>query len=187
MAGLVASGPLSLLDIQGEFGGAAPISISEYYAAASGVPASGEISIHNFHGKSKYVPISPSYTSILYSVTIQPGTGGIGEDYWRTGASWTNGTGKDGTIRLWGDIGVGRATKGGYDTFTKIAGFELVSNGTRIKYYPPTFGEPAASFFTWDNTAYIGVGGSAYISAYAWGNFNADQIIGGKFNVGGTL
>lgn len=49
---LQSSGPISLLDIQNEFGGANPISLSEYYNAASGVPASGTISLSDFYGKS---------------------------------------------------------------------------------------------------------------------------------------
>ena len=58
---LPSSGPLSLNDIQGEFGGSNPISLSEYYAGGSFVPAgttgtygavpsSGAISIRNFYG-----------------------------------------------------------------------------------------------------------------------------------------
>jgi hypothetical protein len=46
------SGAVALSDIQTEFGGSNPISISEYYAAAGGVPASGEISISDFYGTS---------------------------------------------------------------------------------------------------------------------------------------
>lgn len=49
---LPSSGPLSLLDIQGEFGGSNPIAISEYYGVASGIPASGQISIGDFYGAS---------------------------------------------------------------------------------------------------------------------------------------
>ena len=60
---LPASGPLSLSEIQTEFGGSNPISISEYYAAASGVPASGTIKISDFYGKSSanvnIAPIGP--------------------------------------------------------------------------------------------------------------------------------
>lgn len=63
---LPASGPLSLADIQGEFGGANPISLSEYYAGGAyvpsgttgtygAVPTSGAISIRNFYGTSKVV------------------------------------------------------------------------------------------------------------------------------------
>ena len=60
---LPTSGPLTLADIQTEFGGSNPISMSEYYAGGSYVPAgtsgtygavpsSGAISIRNFYGTS---------------------------------------------------------------------------------------------------------------------------------------
>jgi hypothetical protein len=60
---LPSSGPLTLAQIQGEFGGSNPISLSEYYAGgglvAAGtsgtygaVPSSGTISIQNFYGTS---------------------------------------------------------------------------------------------------------------------------------------
>lgn len=63
---LPASGPLSLADIQGEFGGTNPISLSEYYAGGGlvppgttgtygAVPSSGTISIRNFYGTSNIV------------------------------------------------------------------------------------------------------------------------------------
>jgi hypothetical protein len=66
---LPASGPLSLADIQGEFGGSNPISLSEYYAGGGlvppgttgtygAVPTSGTISIQNFYGTTK-VAFSP--------------------------------------------------------------------------------------------------------------------------------
>ena len=40
---LQTSGAISLADIAAEFGGSAPHSLSEYYGAATGVPASGAI------------------------------------------------------------------------------------------------------------------------------------------------
>lgn len=49
---LQSSGAITLTNIQTEFGGTAPISISEYYAVATGIPASGTISISQFYGKS---------------------------------------------------------------------------------------------------------------------------------------
>jgi len=60
---LPTSGPLSLADIQTEFGGSNPVSLSEYYAGGSYVPAgtsgtngavpsSSTISISNFYGTS---------------------------------------------------------------------------------------------------------------------------------------
>ena len=50
--GLQSSGSISLSNIAGEFGGSTPHSLSEYYDAASGIPASGQISFSNFYGAS---------------------------------------------------------------------------------------------------------------------------------------
>jgi len=66
---LPSSGPLSLSDIQTEFGGSNPISLSEYYAGGAYVPAgttgtngpvpsSGTISISNFYGTSNIPALS---------------------------------------------------------------------------------------------------------------------------------
>lgn len=55
---LQSSGAISLLDIQGEFGGSAPIGINEYYGAASGIPASGQISLNDFYGASSAPTLS---------------------------------------------------------------------------------------------------------------------------------
>lgn len=63
---LPSSGPLTMADIQTEFGGSNPISLSEYYAGGAYVPAgtsgtygavpsSGTISIRNFYGTSNVV------------------------------------------------------------------------------------------------------------------------------------
>ena len=50
---LQSSGPISNGDVQGEFGGSNPASLSEYYSAATGVPSSGNpISLSDFYGKS---------------------------------------------------------------------------------------------------------------------------------------
>ena len=48
------SGFISLDDIQTEFGGTNPILIDEYYGVASGVPASGAISLADFYGATAY-------------------------------------------------------------------------------------------------------------------------------------
>ena len=48
---LQSSGQISLQDIQDEFGGSHPISLSEYYGVDT-VPASGEISCNDFYGTS---------------------------------------------------------------------------------------------------------------------------------------
>lgn len=63
---LPSSGPLTLANIQTEFGGSNPISLSEYYAGGGlvpagtsgtygAVPSSGTISIRNFYGTSNFL------------------------------------------------------------------------------------------------------------------------------------
>ena len=49
---LQSSGQISVLDVATEFGGSAPHSLSEYYAATAGIPSSGTISLSDFYGKS---------------------------------------------------------------------------------------------------------------------------------------
>lgn len=75
---LQTSGPISLANIQAEFGGSNPISLSEYYGAASGVPTSGTISLSNFYGKSNVFQLTLSGTSTtnVYSTAISAGWDG---------------------------------------------------------------------------------------------------------------
>ncbi len=53
---LQTTGAISLSDIQGEFGGSNPISISEYYGDAAGIPSSGTIDFSDFYGKTAPAP-----------------------------------------------------------------------------------------------------------------------------------
>tara|TARA_B100000212_G_scaffold134203_1_gene100877 strand:- start:1019 stop:1552 length:534 start_codon:yes stop_codon:yes gene_type:complete len=71
---LQSSGAISLQDIQNEFGGSHPISLSEYYGVASGIPSSGQISISQFYGKSgvtterSYTFTGSNYSSATYFI-----------------------------------------------------------------------------------------------------------------------
>ena len=58
--GLQSSGAISIGDIATEFGGSTPHSLSEYYGVASGIPASGAISIKDFYGKANIFAFSIS-------------------------------------------------------------------------------------------------------------------------------
>jgi hypothetical protein len=80
---LPSSGPLTLANIQTEFGGSNPISLSEYYAGGGlvpagtsgtfgAVPSSGAIGIRNFYGTSNIV-ISISNQTITGSATSSAG------------------------------------------------------------------------------------------------------------------
>lgn len=64
---LQTSGPISLADIQTEFGGSNPISISEYYGAAAGIPASGVISIGDFYGASAVTYLDYQTVTVGYA------------------------------------------------------------------------------------------------------------------------
>jgi len=76
---LQATGAISLDDIQTEFGGANPVSLSEYYSAAVGIPASGAIAIGTFYGKSSLFAfaITSSITNgNLHTLAISAGWDG---------------------------------------------------------------------------------------------------------------
>lgn len=114
---LPSSGPLTLADIQTEFGGVNPIGLDEYYAngglVPSGttgtygaVPSSGAISIQNFYGTTKvaFVPDggttagtavalddqSQLYSSITISCTV-PAVWNYVENYGTGSASIASG------------------------------------------------------------------------------------------------
>ena len=81
---------LSLSQIQGEFGGSNPISLSEYYAGGSyvpsgtvgypngggavAIPTTGTISINNFFGATAFIPGTVTYTSGSGTFTVPSGT-----------------------------------------------------------------------------------------------------------------
>lgn len=69
---LQSSGPISNGNVQGEFGGSNPASLSEYYSAATGVPSTGNpISLSDFYGTSNVVTFS-------YEMIGGGGAGGYG-------------------------------------------------------------------------------------------------------------
>ena len=49
----VSPNKISLSDLQAEFGGQHPISISEYYSSATGVPTQGALDLTDFYGRTK--------------------------------------------------------------------------------------------------------------------------------------
>lgn len=80
---LPSSGPLALTQIQTEFGGSNPISMSEYYRGGAfvtsnntTVPTSGAISISNFYGTTKRVFIPLTISSSTYNYDVYANRGG---------------------------------------------------------------------------------------------------------------
>lgn len=100
---LQCSGPISLANVQTEFGGSNPISPTEYYGVVSGVPPSGTISLSDFYCKSGSAPpgfqiftVNGSFTVPMGITTLDVlaigagGSGGLG--------SVTGGGGQAGTV-----------------------------------------------------------------------------------------
>ena len=59
---------LQFSEIQTEYGGSNPIAISEYYDAASGVPANGQIAISDFYGTSAAISITITGSQLNYDL-----------------------------------------------------------------------------------------------------------------------
>lgn len=135
---LPSSGPLSLANIQTEFGGTNPISLNEYYAGGAlvpagtsgtngAVPSSGAISIFNFYGTTAVIPFGESsYTTAgTYSFVVPPGITSICAVAVGGGgllANWRTSGGGGGALSYSNNIAV---TPG--ETLTVIAGIGPVS------------------------------------------------------------
>lgn len=133
---LQSSGAISLANIQTEFGGSNPISLSEYYRGGSyvtdnntGVPTSGAIQLDDFYGAVKQFQftISTSYTTTqnLRSLALAAG--------WN-GADPVVATVSTGTV-LQGNPGAANTGAGGDALIINgsfPAGVSLINNGTII-------------------------------------------------------
>jgi hypothetical protein len=132
---LPSSGALSLSDIQGEFGGSNPISLSEYYAGGAYVPAgttgtygavpsSGAISIQNFYGTSSVIvnfsdwsvfAAAGGYSAAYYAIF---GAGsGIGKVYeavntgpYTFAEQWCTPTSQGGNYEVYASVSAGSVT-----------------------------------------------------------------------------
>ena len=105
--------PLSIAQIQGEFGGTNPASLSEYYSAHSSVPSTGNpISISDFYGLSDVV-------TFTYALIGGGGGGGHGFDGGANGVTADSG----GTSSISGS---------GFSTVTAAGG-----TGGRSGYFHP--------------------------------------------------
>jgi hypothetical protein len=75
------TGPISLADIQAEFGGSVPVSLSDYYKGgayvlntdyAPNVPTSGTISLSDFYGARRTILTTVTYTTAGDNIFIAP-------------------------------------------------------------------------------------------------------------------
>lgn len=102
---LPSTGPLSLSQIKGEFGGNTPPKLGDYYAGGSfvapgtsgvngAVPSSGALAFSKFLGTTAFSPVTHSYTSSSGTETVPTGAGKV-------------------VITVWGHAGAGGAGDGG--------------------------------------------------------------------------
>lgn len=133
---LPSSGPLSLSDIQGEFGGSNPIGMNEYYAGGGlvpsgttgtygAVPTSGQISVQNFYGTSNYIPV---YIEDIFSTWLYTGNGAT-----QTITNGINLSGSGGLVWIKGRNGSAAPDHLLYDTSRGVTN-GLVTNSSGATY-----------------------------------------------------
>lgn len=146
---LPSSGPLTLNDIQTEFGGSNPISLSEYYAGGAyvpsgttgtygAVPSSGTIGIRNFYGTQKLV--------MRYKGTIGFRTSA---NSWYQSALNSNacatvysGSSTTGVVGIWSNFG-----STGSSTGTRRGGVAIFDMATNSYTNAYSFNTPGAPFY----------------------------------------
>ena len=197
---LQASGAISFTDIQTEFGDVNPISLSEYYALATGLPSSGAISLNAFYGKKFIV-----YEIVTSNTTWTPkanlasfiniyvvGAGGSGGHGWparNTGITDSDGV-AGGTGGGAGGVSTSRiaASAAGSSTIVVGAGGAGVN---RTSESGGVFGNNGSlSSFVGSGLNMIGNGGKLgrYAAATTFGNDSASAVGGeGGTATGGNL
>ena len=136
---LPSSGSLSLLQIQGEWGGSAPISLSEYYLGSlpvgrtnyGTIPSSGAIDIGDFYGTNA---ASSNWTS-----TITIGSFAILKSTIYGYSQGVYGALSDTSIDTWGNRVIFSLTWGGTAVSMQITGTHNNSGWTRIIIHNTSF------------------------------------------------
>lgn len=164
---LPSSGPLSLNDIQGEFGGSNPIGMNEYYAGGGlvpagtsgtygAVPSSGALSVQNFYGTSNYIPV---YIEDLFSTWLY-----TGNDSAQSVPNGINLTGNGGLV--WAKARDASYPHNLFDTARSSGSVEPLlstntTNGQNNSYDAASFGSSGFSY-TYGNA--LNVSGVNYVS-----------------------
>lgn len=193
---LPTSGPLTLANIQTEFGGTNPISLSEYYAGGGlvpagtsgtygAVPSSGTISIRNFYGTQNRVALSVTYASNTANASLNLS----GISGYIAGVSDITITVNSG-VYLYatstGNAGLGLTGGTTGDTLTIVNNGFIIGQGGAgggVSNVAPTAGGPALSLSlsaTINNT-----NGSAYIAGGGGGGADGFGSSGGGGGAGG--
>ncbi len=114
---VTSSGAITLQNVQDEFGGSHPISISEYYGSDT-VPTSGAISLNNFYG---------TQSAFSFNLTSSISANGTNLSTLATAAGW------DGSVPVIMTIDSGRYIKGSssstHSLLVDVAGSTVINNG----------------------------------------------------------
>jgi hypothetical protein len=125
---LQSSGAISLNDIAGEFGGSTPHSLSEYYAAASGVPSSGAIDFADFYGTAS----GPATNGLIFNLDARNSS-----SYTSNATTWYDLTSNNRDFSLYGSpTGVTNAISfSGSSQHAYIADGTWIPEGTSAKSF----------------------------------------------------
>lgn len=97
---LPTTGPLSFLDIQGEYGGNFPITMTEYYGE-NNIPNSGTISVQDFRGQSAQFNISQTFRSTQDAFATNSGQAIARITFNDSGQVFTTGTNDNLQVTNW--------------------------------------------------------------------------------------
>jgi hypothetical protein len=184
---LPASGAISLGDIQTEFGGSNPISLSEYYQGGSiigagvfpnTIPASGVIQLDDFYNATNtYHYAGVSSSTVTFNACI-----GYSVDYFRSNQLTV-------TVGYWGTANTGSWTQLEYNTtsaattnYREIAQFTMtaananvvqygtIASGNMLYYAAQIFSNPVLAYGNNVNTTggSTGAPGAAWMMAASW-------------------
>lgn len=143
---LQTSGAISLNQIQSEWGGSNPISLSEYYLGSlptgrtnyGTIPSSGAIDMADFYGTNA---ASANWTS-----TITIGTFTVLKNTIYGYTQGVYGSLSDTTINTWGNRTIYSLTWNGTHTLLQVTGNQPNSGWTRIKIHNTNFYRSSATY-----------------------------------------
>lgn len=136
---LQTSGAISLANVQTEFGGVNPISISEYYGKVAGIPASGTISLSHFYGKSNIIPLTVGWSGDSFASNGDYAgidTSGYQYRFYRHGYvdGWVDEAGAWGSVSQYGEFS-NRSTIKDINYNYYIEGIDVSGNLMRTVFY----------------------------------------------------
>ena len=186
MSALQSSGAITLAQIQTEFGGSNPISMSEYYRGGSyvpshggttGIPSSGQISMSQFYGKQDENPQPTSWSATLGTGT----TSLIGStSYGYSTYIFTYGSLSDTTPTVGTQLnGSSSSTTGGtivylawtYDTKSSTASVGIYIQGkslTSAAFSRMSWGSFQNYYSSNANFSSTHYGGGVYLNIWSW-------------------